>query len=117
LSPCDSQGNPVNVLAEALGMMLVRIEAREFELGRAITELTSTREELVWHKDRLAHENSRLRAELRRKADGTRPVATAPAMLQLMRQAERAALVDAKPAYHRRDGHGQGRCSHVTSTP
>jgi len=108
LSPCDSQGNPVNVLAEALGMMLVRIEAREFELGRAITELTSTREELVWHKDRLAHENSRLRAELRRKADGTRPVATAPAMLQLMRQAERAALVDANLLITGETGTGKG---------
>lgn len=108
LPPCDSQGNPVNILAEALGMMLVRIEAREFELGRTITELTATREELLWHKERLAHENSRLRAELRRKPDGERPVASAPAMLQLMRQAERAALVDATLLITGETGTGKG---------
>ncbi|UJX39180.1 sigma-54 dependent transcriptional regulator [Desulfovibrio sp. JY] len=108
LPPGDGQANPGNVLAEALGMMLVRIEAREFELGRAITELTATREELVWHKDRLAHENSRLRAELRRKSDGARPVASAPAMLQLMRQAERAALVDANLLITGETGTGKG---------
>lgn len=108
LPPSDSQGNPVNVLAEALGMMLVRIEAREFELGRTITELTATREELVWHKDRLAHENNRLRAQLRRQADGARPVASAPAMLQLMRQAERAALVDANLLITGETGTGKG---------
>lgn len=95
LPPSDNDGNPVDVLAEALGMMLVRIEAREFELSRTITELTGIREELTWHKDRLAQENSRLRAELKSKAGGVHPIATAPAMTQLMRQAERAALVDA----------------------
>ena len=95
LPPSDNEGNPVDVLAEALGMMLVRIEAREFELSRTIAELTGIREELTWHKDRLAQENSRLRAELKSKAGGVHPIATAPAMTQLMRQAERAALVDA----------------------
>lgn len=108
LPPCDDQGNPVTVLAEALGMMLVRIEAREFELGRAITELTATREELTWHKDRLAHENRRLRAQLRRKANDSRPVASAPVMLQLMRQAERAALVDANLLITGETGTGKG---------
>jgi len=108
LPPCDGPVDPANVLAEALGMMLVRIEAREFELGRTISELTSTREELVWHKDRLARENSRLRAELRRKADAARPVATAPAMLQLLRQAERAALVDANLLLTGETGTGKG---------
>ena len=106
--PPDSLGDPANVLAEALGMMLVRIEAREFELGRTVTALTAAREELVWHKDRLAHENRRLRAQLRRKADGTRPVASAPAMLQLMRQAERAALVEANLLITGETGTGKG---------
>jgi len=108
LPPCDDQGHPVTVLAEALGMMLVRIEAREFELGRAITELTDTREALMWHKDRLAQENNRLRAELRRKAKGTRPVASAPAMVRLMHQAERAALVDANLLITGETGTGKG---------
>lgn len=101
-------GHEVNVLAEALGMMLVRIEAREFELGRAIAALTSTREDLVWHKERLAQENNRLRAELRRKAEGVRPVATAPAMLFLLRQAERAAMVDATLLLTGETGTGKG---------
>lgn len=109
LPPCDSQGNAVNVLAEALGMMLVRIEAREFELGRVITELTATREELVWHRQRLAEENNHLRAQLRRRAaDGARPVASAPAMLPLVRQAERAALVDATLLLTGETGTGKG---------
>ncbi len=108
LPPCDSQGNPVNVLAEALGMMLVRIEAREFELGRTISELTSTREELVWHKDRLANENKQLREELRRKSAATRPVASAPAMQPLMRQAERASMVDANLLITGETGTGKG---------
>ncbi len=109
LPPCDeNEGDPVNVLAEALGMMLVRIEAREFELGKTITELTETREELVWHKERLSHENKRLRAELRRKSEGVRPVASAPTMLPLMRQAERAALVDANLLITGETGTGKG---------
>lgn len=108
LPPCDSQDNAANVLAEALGLMLVRIEAREFELGRAIAELTATREDLVRHKDRLAQENNRLRAELRRKSDGLRPVATAPAMLSLLHQAERAALVDATLLLTGETGTGKG---------
>ena len=61
--------------------MLVRIEAREFELGRTIEELTQTREALMWHKKQLAQENNRLRAELRRNSSATRPVAAAPAMI------------------------------------
>lgn len=108
LPPSDGPDNPANVLSEALGMMLMRIEAREFELGRVVTELTATREELVWHKERLAHENSRLRAELRRKTDADRPVAAAPAMLPLMRQAERAALVDANLLITGETGTGKG---------
>ena len=70
--PLDQQQDQVNILAEALGMMLVRIEAREFELGRTIEELTATRQDLLWHKKQITQENSRLRAELRRKDASTR---------------------------------------------
>ena len=106
--PRGGDGNPVDVLVEALAMMLVRIEAREFELSRTIAELTQIREELTWHKDRLARENSRLRAELRGKAGGIHPVAASPAMAQLMRHAERAALVDATLLITGETGTGKG---------
>jgi DNA-binding NtrC family response regulator len=106
--PRGGDGNPVDVLVEALSMMLVRIEAREFELSRTIAELTHIREELTWHKDRLAQENSRLRAELRGKAGGIHPVAASPAMAQLMRHAERAALVDATLLITGETGTGKG---------
>lgn len=108
LPPCDSLGEPVNVLVEALGMMLVRIEAWEFKLSRAVTELTTAREELARHRKRLVEENSRLRAELRRKSTKDRPVASAPVMLSLLRQAERVALVDATLLLTGGTGMGKG---------
>ncbi len=108
LQPCDVPEDPINVLVEAFGMMLVRIEAREFELSRLLTELSAAREELLRHKERLAHENSRLRVELRRKAAVERPLAQAPSMQGLMRQMERAALVDATLLITGETGTGKG---------
>ena len=94
LAPDQVQQDPLGVLAEALAMMLVRIEAREFELSRMVDDLSSAREELLRHRERLSKENSRLRQVLRRKAVGDRPLGSSPAMLELLRQAERAALTD-----------------------
>lgn len=109
LAPCESgEDSGINVLAEALGLMLVRIEAREFELERAVAELTVIREELMRHKERLANENSRLRAELRRSTKAVRPVAAAPVMLELLRQAERVALAGATLMLTGETGTGKG---------
>jgi hypothetical protein len=52
-------------LAEAFGMMIVKIEAREFHLEQTIAELTATKRELEIARARLARENVQLKNELR----------------------------------------------------
>ncbi|MGX1308851.1 HAMP domain-containing protein [Amorphus suaedae] len=54
----------VQELAEAFGMMVVRIEAREFHLSGVIDDLTEARRRLEDARQRLERENGTLRAEV-----------------------------------------------------
>lgn len=54
----------VQELAEAFGMMVVRIEAREFHLSGVIDDLTEARRRLEDARHRLERENGTLRAEV-----------------------------------------------------
>ncbi len=54
-------------LAEAFGMMMVKIEAREYHLEEVIEKLKKVQKELADAKERLAKENVNLRQNLREK--------------------------------------------------
>ncbi len=97
LLPSDDVNDPVNVLVEAFSMMLVRTEAREFELSRLLTELEVARTELLRHQERLLSENDKLRGELKRKAAKEKKLmhlSQSAAMMPVIQQVERAAAVD-----------------------
>lgn len=96
------------VLAEALAMMLVRIEAREFERDRLVVEISEARKELEKHRASLAEENRRLRAKVQEKSAASRLVGRAPAMLALHAQAERLALSRATVLITGETGSGKG---------
>ncbi len=51
-------------MAEAFGMMIVKIEAREFSLENTIEDLEKTKKELEIAKARLAEENIALKKEV-----------------------------------------------------
>ncbi len=97
LLPSDDVDDPVNVLVEAFSMMLVRTEAREFELSRLLAELEEARAELLRHQDHLVSENTKLRGELKRKASKEKKfmhLSQSTSMQAVMQQVERAAAVD-----------------------
>lgn len=99
---------PTRILAEALGLMLVRIEAREFERERLLAEISTAREELERHRARLAVENRRLRAQVRNSASAPRPIARNPGMRALLVQAERLAFTKANLLIMGETGSGKG---------
>ncbi|MDL2267088.1 sigma-54 dependent transcriptional regulator [Desulfovibrio sp. OttesenSCG-928-G15] len=103
------QADEVNrLLAEALSMMLVRIEAREFERDRLLAAVSEAQEELERHRGRLAEENKRLRAKVREKEPSSRIVGNAPAMQALQVQAERLASSRATVLITGETGSGKG---------
>ena len=107
--PLDGAADtPTRILAEALGLMLVRIEAREFERERLLAEISAAREELERHRARLAVENRRLRAQVRDSASSPRPIARNPAMRALLAQAERLAFTKANLLIMGETGSGKG---------
>lgn len=90
LTPCDPPDDNVNSLVEAFAMMLLRVEAREFELSRLVTEITDARIAIKQTQQRLMHENRRLRKKLREQRHSPRPVAQSDIMQSVMLQAEHA---------------------------
>ncbi len=99
---------PARVLAEAFAMMMVRIEAREFEMERLLTEISAAREELERHRARLAVENRHLRAQVRGRPAPVRAASRDRAMLTLLAQAERLAATRANLLITGETGVGKG---------
>ncbi|WP_018699502.1 hypothetical protein [Amorphus coralli] len=60
----DDAAGELHGLAEAFGMMVVRIEAREFHLSGVIDELTEARRRLEDARQRLEKENGSLKAQV-----------------------------------------------------
>ncbi|MDR2945630.1 MAG: sigma-54 dependent transcriptional regulator [Candidatus Adiutrix sp.] len=104
----EQSGEVSRVLAEALAMMLLRVEAREFERDRMLVEISEAREELERHRGRLAEENKRLRAQVRGKDAARRLVGEVPAMRALRAQAERLAASRATVLILGETGSGKG---------
>ncbi len=110
LLPCEDAHDPINVLVEAFAMMLVRTEAREFELSRLLVELEGARAELLQHQKQLLAENSQLRVELRRstsKGGGLMQLTESPCMQAVMKQIQRAAEVDCTLLFNGETGTGK----------
>jgi regulator of replication initiation timing len=59
-------GVDLRALAEAFGLMVVQIEAREFRLSNTIEELEETSRQLRVAKEQLQQENTSLRTEMDR---------------------------------------------------
>ncbi len=81
----------INELAEAFGMMLVKVEAREFNLLKIIDELEETKEKLELAKEKLARDNVGLRKTLGRNFSINRIVGQSKKIRELLKQVEKVA--------------------------
>ncbi len=81
----------ISSLAESFGMMLVKIEAREFHLKETIKELQRTKAELEVARQRLALENKGLRQSLRGRFSPKRIIGQSRKMQEIIEQTERLA--------------------------
>ena len=75
-------------LAEAFGMMLVKVEAREFALEQRIAELADARRQLEHSLAIEATENSRMKRDLRRQFSHSGIVGSSAAVREMLRQVE-----------------------------
>ena len=98
----------VTVLAESFCLMLVRVEAREFELGKAVAELDAACKKLARGKTSLSRENRKLRAVLEKHVNTERIVGRSKALRTLLDQAALAAGVDATLLITGETGTGKG---------
>ncbi|WP_290922240.1 sigma-54 dependent transcriptional regulator [Halodesulfovibrio sp.] len=81
----------VSELAEAFGMMLVKIEAREFRMEQMIDELQEAKEKLEQARQLLAQENMRLKHDLEGKFATVNIVGQNRRVKELLQQVERIA--------------------------
>jgi len=61
----------ITELAESFGMMMVKVDAREYRLEQIVEELKTAQSDLAAAKERLAHENITLKRNLRQKFSPT----------------------------------------------
>jgi transcriptional regulator with PAS, ATPase and Fis domain len=81
----------VTELAEAFGMMMVKVEAREFRLEQVIDDLKKAKVDLSIAKERLSRENIQLKQTLRGRFAPTRILGTNPQMVKLLEEVEKVA--------------------------
>lgn len=104
----DGQSDLDQVLSEALSMMVLRIEAREFEMERLVAEISEAREELEKHREKLAEENQILRAKVQEQRGPQRFIGNVPSMQTLRLQAERLAFSRSTVLITGETGSGKG---------
>lgn len=95
-------------LAEAFGLMLVKIEAREYHLEKLVAELDAGCKEQEKLKDALARENRQLRDNLRKAAGPGQIIGKSELIQEVLRQAARIARVDATVLITGETGTGKG---------
>ena len=78
-------------LAESFGMMIVKVEAREFQLQQTIEDLKKANSELDAARKQLAHENINLRHNLRRKFSPGRIIGQSPGIRDILEKIEKVA--------------------------
>jgi DNA-binding NtrC family response regulator len=98
----------VTELAESFGLMLVKVEAREFELSKTVAGLDAACKKLARGQNTLSRENRKLRAVLERQAGQERFVGRSRAFQSLLRQADLAAGVDSTVLITGETGTGKG---------
>jgi len=81
----------IRELAEAFGMMLVKVEAREFHGRKLIESLESARSELYLARERLARENAGLRRTLGKHYSPRRIIGRSRRMQDLLAEVDRIA--------------------------
>ena len=81
----------VTRLAEAFGMMMVQVESRQYHLEGIIEELKKAETELLAARDRLSHENTRLRQSLRQSFSPVRILGNSQILLSLLEKAKKVA--------------------------
>ena len=77
----------INALAEAFGLMLVRVEAREFHLKQTIDHLKKVQAELQLAKEKLARENIGLRQSVYRHFSPKRIIGQSKAIVEVVEKA------------------------------
>ncbi len=78
-------------LAEAFGMMMVQLEAREYRLNEIIAEMKAVQTELASAREHLSRENLRLKKTLKETFGPVRILGTSPAIQELLKRVEKIA--------------------------